>query len=204
MPLHHSHMTRGTTACTGARRITSSALSLQHACLSRSKTSLDTYLINLKIKTSELWAEAQCLYANTTAMDWTLTITSMVTTRHTDGEDIATHIAKMKTYCHDLILMQRDIDDELFACFLRISMPTTWNYVFAALPDHYSSAEVEWHIRDEYGVRMSQSTSTSTTFQVSYPNKTKDGCSRTPVPGQPYCMNCRVSGHRTEECYSKG
>jgi len=83
-------------------------------------------------------------------------------------------------------------------------MPTTWNYVFAALPDHYSSAEVERRIRDEYGVHTSQSTSTSTAFQASYPNKTKDGCSRTPVPGQPYCTNCRVSGHRTEECYSKG
>ena len=68
--------------------------------------------------TSEIWVEAQRLYANTTTTDWTLTITSMVTTHHTDGEDIATHIAKMKTYCRDLILMQHDIDDELFACFL--------------------------------------------------------------------------------------
>jgi len=83
-------------------------------------------------------------------------------------------------------------------------MPTTWNYVFAALPDHYSSAEVKRRIRDEYGVRMSQSTSTSTAFQALYPNKTKDGHSHTPVPGQPYCTNCRVLGHRTEECYSKG
>jgi len=68
--------------------------------------------------TLEIWAEAQRLYANTTTMDWTLTITLMVTTHHTDSKDIATHIAKMKTYRRDLILMQHDINDELFACFL--------------------------------------------------------------------------------------
>ena len=68
--------------------------------------------------TLEIWVEAQRLYANTTTMDWTLTITLMVTTHHTDSKDIATHIAKMKTYRRDLILMQHDINDELFACFL--------------------------------------------------------------------------------------
>lgn len=75
--------------------------------------------------------------------DWTLIITALVTTRYTDGEDAAAHITKMKTYRCDLLMMQRDIDDELFACFLCISMPSSWNYVFAALPEHYTSAEVE-------------------------------------------------------------
>ena len=30
------------------------------------------------------------------------------------------------------------------------------------------------------------------------------GHSRTPIPGQPYCTNCKISGHCTEDCYSKG
>ena len=92
---------------------------------------------------AEMWAEAWCLYAGTTTMDWTLTITALVTTHYTDSEDVTEHIAKMKAYCCDLILMQHDIADKLFVCFLCISMPSTWNYVFAALPDYYTSAEVE-------------------------------------------------------------
>ena len=95
---------------------------------------------------SEIWSESQHLYVNTTATDWTLTIAFIVMTHYTDGEDIAAHIAKMKGYHRDLVLMQHNIDDELFVCFLWISMPTSWNYVFAALPDQYSSAEVEQHI----------------------------------------------------------
>lgn len=95
---------------------------------------------------SEIWSESQHLYVNTTATDWTLTIAFIVMTHYTDGEDIAAHITKMKGYHRDLVLMQHNIDDELFVCFLWISMPTSWNYVFAALPDQYSSAEVEQHI----------------------------------------------------------
>ena len=90
--------------------------------------------------------EARRLYVNTTATDWTLTITALVTTHYTDGEDINAHITKMQGHCQDLVMMQRDIDDKLFACYLRISMPSTWNYIFAALPDHYTSAEVERRI----------------------------------------------------------
>lgn len=145
-----------------------------------------------------IWSEVRRLYANTTA-----TITALVTTRYIDGEDVNAHIAKMKGYRHYLSLMQRDIDDELFACFLRISMPPTWNCVFATLPDHYSSTEVEQRIRDKYGACTSQFT-TSIAFQASRSNKTKDGRSRTPIPGQPYCTNCKISGHHTEDCYSKG
>ncbi|KIM64463.1 hypothetical protein SCLCIDRAFT_8511 [Scleroderma citrinum Foug A] len=123
--------------------------------------------------------------------------------RHTDGEDINAHITKMQGHRHDLVMMQRDIDNELFACYLRISMPSTWNYVFTALPDHYTSAKVEQRIRDEQGIRSSQS-ATSSAFQVSQSNKTKGAHSRTPIPGQPYCTNCKISGHHTKDCYSKG
>ena len=133
-----------------------------------------------------------------TATDWTLTITALVTTCYTDSEDINTHITKMQGHCQDLVMMQHDIDDKLFACYLCISMPSTWNYVFAALPDHYTSAEVEWYIQDEYGIHSSQS-ATSSTFQASQSNKTKGGHSCTLIPGQPYCTNCKILGHHTKD-----
>jgi hypothetical protein len=88
--------------------------------------------------------------------DFTLMITSLMTTKYIDGKDIATHIAKMKGFCHDLMLMSCDIDDSLFTCFLHISMPPTWNYVFTGLPQSYTSAEVEGHIKDEYGIKTNQ------------------------------------------------
>ena len=92
---------------------------------------------------SEIWSEARRLFSGQTIMDFTLTITSLVTTKYVDGEDIPAHLAKIKGYRRDLTLMGRDIDDGLFACFMRISMPPTWNYVFAGLPNDYTSAEVE-------------------------------------------------------------
>ena len=94
----------------------------------------------------EIWTEACCLYMGSTATDWTLTITALMTTCYNDGKDVATHVTKMKTYHCDLLFIQRNIDNELFTCFLYISMPSSWNYVFAALLDHYTSTEVEQHI----------------------------------------------------------
>jgi len=104
----------------------------------------------------EIWKEARHLFSGQTLTDWMLTISSMVTTKFIDGEDISMHIAKMKSYHRDLIMMNRNIDDDLFACFVRISMPASWNYVFARLPDKYTSSEVERCIKDEYGVRNNQ------------------------------------------------
>jgi hypothetical protein len=129
---------------------------------------------------AEMWAEARRLYASATATDWTLAITSLVTARYTDGDDVAAHISKMKGYRRDLVLMQRDIDEELFACFLRISMPSTWDDVFATLPDHYTSLEVEQRIRDEYGVRTSQSTASSFHAARSKTGKSAQTCSAPP------------------------
>jgi len=150
---------------------------------------------------SKMWNEARRLYSGTTATDWTLVITALVTTRYTDGEDISAHLAKMNGYRRDLLLMRRDIADDLFACFLRISMPQTWNYVFAALPDHYTSTEVERRIRDEYGVRTSQAGTATSALQATQSNTRR---SRTPIPGQPFCTNCTISGHWTNDCRSKG
>jgi hypothetical protein len=102
---------------------------------------------------SEIWDEAKHLFSRQTMTDFTLTITSLITIKYVDGEDISAHIAKMRSYHHDLTLMSCDIDDGLFACFLRISMPPTWNYVFAGLPQSYMSAEVEQQIKDEHGIK---------------------------------------------------
>ncbi|KIK78695.1 hypothetical protein PAXRUDRAFT_16736 [Paxillus rubicundulus Ve08.2h10] len=66
----------------------------------------------------QIWDKARWLYTGTTVMDWTLTIASLINTKHKDGEDIAAHIAKMKGYHHNIILMNCDIDDNLFTCFL--------------------------------------------------------------------------------------
>src|SRR6266436_6506328 len=56
---------------------------------------------------SEIWSEAKRLFSRQTMTDYTLTITSLVTTKFVDGEDPATHIAKMKGYRRDLMLMNR-------------------------------------------------------------------------------------------------
>ena len=92
---------------------------------------------------SEIWSAARRLFSGQTITDFTLMITLLVTMKYVDGEDILAHLAKMKGYHHDLTLMGRDIDDGLFACFMRISMPPTWNYIFAGLPNNYMSAEVK-------------------------------------------------------------
>ena len=91
----------------------------------------------------DIWDEVKCLFSGQTLMDFTLMITALVTTKYVDSEDVTAHLAKMKGLCHDLTLMGCNVDDGLFACFLRISMPPTWNYVFAGLPNNYMSAEVE-------------------------------------------------------------
>ena len=91
----------------------------------------------------DIWDEVKCLFSGQTLMDFTLMITALVTTKYVDSEDVTTHLAKMKGLRHDLTLMGCNTDDGPFMCFLRISMPPTWNYVFAGLPNNYTSAEVE-------------------------------------------------------------
>jgi len=105
---------------------------------------------------AEIWNEAQHLFSGQTMTDFTLTITSLVTMKFVDGKDPTIHIGKMKGYTHDLMLMNRDPEDSLFACFLCIFIPPTWNYVFAGLPQLYTSAEVECRIKDEHGIKTNQ------------------------------------------------
>ena len=141
---------------------------------------------------AKMWTKARHLYVDTTATDWILTITALVTTRHTDGEDATEHIAKMKALCRDLILMNHDIPDKLFACFLCISMPPSWNHVFSALPEHYTSIKIERRIRDEYGIHASQAMSLSS-FHAS---KTGKEGNKEKV----YCKYHKLKSHRMEDC----
>ena len=138
---------------------------------------------------AEIWMEACHLYIDSMVTDWTSIIMVLMTTCYNNGKDVTVHITKMKTYCHDLLFMQHDIDDELFTCFLCIFMPSSWNYVFTALLEHYTSAKVEWHIWDEYRVHMSQS---NTSLQVVCPKK------------KCYCDNCKLPSHWTKDCWAPG
>ena len=58
---------------------------------------------------SEIWSEARCLFSGQTITDFTLTITSLVTTKYVDGKDIPAHLAKIKGYHHDLTFMGRGV-----------------------------------------------------------------------------------------------
>ena len=149
---------------------------------------------------AEIWAEARRLFAGQTITDYMLTITNLVTAKYEEGEDVTEHIAKFKTWRRDLILMQRDIPDDLYACFLRISMPAAWNYVFAGLPAKYTSAEVERRIKDESGVRKNQETTAA--YMTRGAGKSKK--TNSPIPGQPFCTNCKKNGHLIADCWSSG
>jgi hypothetical protein len=149
----------------------------------------------------EIWSEARRLFSGQTMTDFTLTITSLVTTKYVDGEDVAAHIAKMKGFRRDLMLMDRDLEDGLFACFLRISMPPSWNYVFAGLPQMYTSAEVERRIKDEHGIKANQE-SVATAFRAAQTNA--KGHEHSHNSGDPYCTNCNKPGHWISGCWSKG
>ena len=99
-------------------------------------------VLHLKMATN-IWNGAKYLFSGQTIMDFMLTITLLITMKYVDGKYIPTHLAKMRGFQHKLTLMGKDLNDELFGCFLRISMPSTWNYIFASLPNNYMSAKVE-------------------------------------------------------------
>jgi hypothetical protein len=93
---------------------------------------------------AELWSETKRLYAGETMADYTLTFSNLINMKFSgDDNDVIEHILRMKGFRRDLILMGRDIPDEVFACCLRLSMPQEWNYVFAGLLDPYTSKQVE-------------------------------------------------------------
>ncbi len=80
--------------------------------------------LDMGIPSKELWIEIKHLFAGQTMADYTLTISNLINTKYGGGdEDVIEHITKMKRFHQDLILMGRDIDDQIFACFLRLSMP---------------------------------------------------------------------------------
>ena len=52
---------------------------------------------HLKIA-KDIWDGAKHLFSGQTLMDFTLTITALVTTKYIDGKDVTAHIVKMKGY----------------------------------------------------------------------------------------------------------
>ena len=58
----------------------------------------------------DIWDEVKCLFSGQTLMDFTLTITALVTTKYVDSKDITAHLVKMKGLCCNLTLMGHDID----------------------------------------------------------------------------------------------
>ena len=144
----------------------------------------------------DIWDKAKCLFSGQTLTDFTLTITALVTTKYVDGEDITAHLAKMKGLRRDLTLMGHDVDDGLFVCFLRISMPPTWNYVFAGLPNNYMSAEVEQRVKDEYGIKTNQET-----VAMAYQTGQTTGKAKL---SDVTCDNCHHSGHMKQKCWLPG
>src|SRR6266487_3044821 len=142
--------------------------------------------------------------------DYTLMISNLINTKYGGGdEDIIEHIAKMKCFRHDLVLMGHDIEDEIFACFLRLSMPQDWNYVFAGLMDPYMSKDVETHIKGEHSSHAVQTASASAfrTASSSKPKgkgKKKGNDKSNQKANEPYCNNCNRPGHWTKSCWSKG
>ena len=102
----------------------------------------------------------------------------------------------MKGFRRNLTLMGKDLDDGLFGCFLRISMPPTWNYVFASLPNDYTSAKVERQIKDKYGIKVNQET-----LATAYQAGQRQGRVK---PGNVVCENCKCLGHSKAKCWSPG
>src|ERR1700722_3478961 len=100
--------------------------------------------------------------------DYTLTISNLINTKYVDtDQDVAEHVAKLKQYRRDLILMNRNLPDEVFACFLRLSMPSEWNY---GLSDPYMSKKVEARIKGKQSNWIAQS-ATATAYCTSNQSK---------------------------------
>jgi hypothetical protein len=146
-----------------------------------------------------IWDEARRLFARQTITDYTMTITNLVTTKYQEDEDIMEHIAKFRGWKRDLQMMARDIPDDLFACFLQISMPLSWNYVFTGLPTRYTAEEIERRIKDESGVCKTQESAAAYQARTSKKSKSWTGTSR-----QISCTNCKRNSHLEKDCWSKG
>jgi hypothetical protein len=153
----------------------------------------------------EVWEEARCLYSGQMITNWTMIITSLVMTKFTDREDVTTHISKMKLYRWDLIMMGCNMDNDLSSCFLHISMPPGWNYVFAGLLAKYTTAEVKWCIKDKYGIRANQQSTASAyrtkPIKFRWPTLNK---SHVLKPGEPFYNSCENVGHWVWDCWAPG
>lgn len=159
----------------------------------------------------EIWKEAARLYSAQTSADFTRLITSLITTKYVEGEDIKAHLAKMNGFLRDIFIMGRDLPDDVYATFLRLSLPPSWNFVFAGLPDPYTSAQVEQKILEHDGILSHQQTSvTHTAFMAASPSRrhrSSSSSSLSSIRGSnpdEFCTNCKVPGHTKAKCFSRG
>lgn len=106
--------------------------------------------------------------------------------------------------------MGRELFDDVFATFLRLSFPPSWNFVFAGLPDPYTSAQVEQKILEHDGIlQHQQSLAGGHAFMASSrPSRHRSSSnSSSSVRGSnpdEFCTNCDVPGHTKAKCFSQG
>ncbi|KAJ3490873.1 hypothetical protein NLI96_g1117 [Meripilus lineatus] len=156
---------------------------------------------------SSIWYETRRICAGQSAMDFTLTISQLMTMTYLPEDDVGKHIAKMRQLNHALTLMGRHIPDDIFAVFLRLSMPTSWRYIFGGLPETYTSAEIERRIRDEYAYQLIEQTrASSKALAVTQPRtpETPHTDRRKHRHSTRYCTTCRKHGHTLAKCWAKG
>ncbi|KAJ3481609.1 hypothetical protein NLI96_g7551 [Meripilus lineatus] len=77
---------------------------------------------------SSMWDETWRICAGQSAMDFTLMISQLMITTYQHDDDVGKHIAKMRQLNHALTLVGCHIPDDIFAVFLRLSMPP-WHRV---------------------------------------------------------------------------
>jgi hypothetical protein len=128
-------------------------------------------------------------------------IIQLINTKYKVGDDITSHINTFRGLRREANLINQPVADELIAIFLRLSMPSTWDSAFAALPETITTAEIER--------RLVEFNSHQTTRAKLSGSDTAYGAFDQKKPGsnsgnRPMCDNCRRQGHTKEKCFQPG
>lgn len=103
---------------------------------------------------AELWKRLRTISRLKSGYSYLQAVANLTSTKYVDGDDVRDHILKMEFFRNQIICFDdRKIPDELFACFLRLSMPQSWNTAFLALPDSHTSIDVVKCIVSEFDYR---------------------------------------------------
>jgi hypothetical protein len=101
--------------------------------------------INSGIMAAQFWVEIKRLYAGQSSADFTLVFSNLFNTRCTEEQDPIEHITKFKGYRRELILMGRDIPDDIFACYVsqcpqigKLPLPASSNPIHPRKLNHAS------------------------------------------------------------------